>query len=229
MSFPTILDVRSYIRANNPLVTSSQVTDGFIGSNLTASVSYIEQATNRFFSARPGITLTYSTEGRAVIELPGVQNVTAATWPAGVPLTLSETYWLLPDVQQSGVYTSIQLRPFIRTGGGPSWLASPEWFDRGLDLHRYPGDWDAGPYNMGGLPNDLVINCDGGYVAGTEPAAYDDAVLLLTAWKTLRPASLLSGVATTTDGLVVSLAGIPDEVASFVNDWSLELPQAVSV
>jgi hypothetical protein len=229
MSFPVVADVRAYIQANNPIVTSSRVTDGWIGSNLTAAVSYIEQACNRYFSSRTGLTLTYSTEGRAQIELPGVQNVTAATWPAGVPLVNNQTYWLLPDAQQSGVYTGIQLRPYIRQGGGPSWLNSPEWFDRGLDLHRYPGDWDAGPYNMGGLPNDLVINCDGGYPLGTEPAAYDDAVLILAAWKTLRPASLLTGTATTTDGQTILMAGIPDEVARFINEWSISLPVAVSM
>lgn len=228
MSLTTIADVRNYIQANNPLVVSSRVTDGFIGSNLAAAISYIEQATNRYFQYRPGITLTYSTDGGAIVELPGIQNVTAATWPAGVPLVANTTYWLLPDTQQSGQYTSVQLRPFIR-GRGPTYLSSPDWFDRGLDLHRYPGDWDAGPYNMGGLPNDLVISCDGGYAVGTEPAAYNDAVLLLTAWKTLRPGSLLTGVATTTDGSTVSLVGIPAEVQMFIDQWGLTQPVAVSL
>lgn len=229
-----VQDIRDIIRANNPNITDSTLTDGVIGSNLRASQAFIERATNRYFADRPTQTYVYSTNGAPYIDIPGVRTVTAASWPAGVTLDLTAgtgTASLIPDAQQTGVYIGIQLRPFVRVGsGGPWWRSSPEWFDRNLDSPYYPGNYGGGDGLFAGIPNDLSISGDWGYADADLPEPFRDAVKLLAAWKTLRPGSLLSGVSTTAEGNVIDLSNMPTEVQMFISEWRLgSEPTAVSI
>ena len=197
--------VREYLSLNAP-GTDSKYTDATIGSNIRTAGWTLERAVSRVFGDVTK-TLTFSTDGQAQMWIPGLRTATSVTLQ-GAALTSDATFWLLPDVQQTGVATGIQFRAFGRNG----YLGNPEWFDRNLDSPYYPG-------NMGGLPNDLVIAGAWGYVAGTEPDPFLLATKALAAWYTLRPDALLSGTKFTPDGAIFDLSRYPTEVAAFIADW----------
>jgi hypothetical protein len=207
ISVQTVLD---YLSLNAP-GTDSKYTDATIASNIRAAGWMLERVCSRLFGDVTK-TLTFSTDGRAQMAIPGLRTATSVTLQ-GTALTANTSYWLLPDVQQTGVATGIQFRAFTRPGGDPRWyLGNPEWFDRDLDSPFYPGA-------AGGLPNDLVIVGDWGYVVGTEPDPFLLAVKAQAAWYTLRPDALLSGMKFTPDGGVFDLSRYPTEVAAFIADW----------
>lgn len=195
--------VREYMSLNAP-GADSKYSDATIGSNLGAAGWTLERAVGRIFGDVTK-TLTFSTDGRAQIAIPGLRTATSVTLQ-GAALTVDAGYWLLPDAQQTGVFTGIQVRPW----GVSGYLGNPGWFDYNLDNPLYGGI---------GLPNDLVIVGAWGYVAGTEPDPFLLAVKALAAWYTLRPDALLSGSKFTPDGAIFDLSRYPTEVAAFITDW----------
>lgn len=203
--FVSVQAVREYLSLNAP-GTDSKYSDATIGSNIRSAGWTLEHVTSRLFGDVTK-TLTFSTDGRAQMAIPGLRTATSVTLQ-GTALVANTNYWLLPDAQQTGVATGIQFRAFSNT----AYLGNPEWFDRNLDSPRYAGGW-------GSLPNDLVIAGDWGYVAGTEPDPFLLAVKALAAWYTLRPDALLSGTKFTPDGSVFDLSRLPTEVAQFVAEW----------
>ena len=140
----------------------------------------------------------------------------------GGPLTIAlppsnnGSCWFLPDVQQSGIYTGVQLRVFRNAeSSGPSWLANQEWFDRNLDSPYHPANRGGG-MSFNSLPNDLSITGDWGYADADLPEPLLHATKVLAAFYTLRPASLLADVAITPSGGVLNYAQMPPEVANTV-------------
>ncbi len=219
-AFVTAASVREYLGLNSPSVPAvsgeSKYTDSTIGSNIRAASWTLERATGRILGARTA-TLKFTTNGAAYVALPGLRSATSVTLQS-TTLDADATYYLIPDAQQSGVYTGIQFRAFgSGRGGGPWWLSNPEWFDRNLDSPLYPG-------NRGGatsLPNDLVIPGDWGYTDADLPEPVRHATKVLAAYYTKRPDAILSGGITTPDGNSFDLSALPVEVQAFVKDWRI--------
>lgn len=212
----TEASVREYMELNSPGSTS-KYTDATLGSNIRAAQGMLQRWTGRRFEDHTA-TLTFSTDGRAFLPIPGLRSVTSAPTLSGTALDVDDTYYLLPDSQQTGVYTGIQFRAFRTTGtNGPWWLSNPEWFDRNLDHPHYPANRGASMT----LPNDLVIAGNWGWTDALMPEPVRHAVKVLAAYFTMRPDALLTGGRFTPGGDVVDLSQFPIEVQVFVADWKV--------
>lgn len=211
----TEASVREYMELNSPGSTS-KYSDATLGSNIRAAQGMLARWTSRRFEDESA-TLKFSTDGRAFMPIPGLRTATSVTLQ-GSTLDADSTYYLIPDVQQTGVYTGIQFRAFRTTStNGPWWLSNPEWFDRNLDHPHYPA-------NRGGettLPNDLSIQGSWGWTDAQMPEAVRHAVKVLAGFLTLRPDALLTGGRFTPGGDVVDLSQFPVEVQAFVADWKV--------
>ena len=207
----TAAQVRGYMDLN-AVGSSSKYTDSTIGSNIRAAGAWMERRTGRVFGNQSATTKTFSTNGKASLMIPGLRTATSVTLD-GAALTADSTYWLLPDAQQTGLYTGIQFRAWGKSG--PPWyLGVPDWWDRGLDWGPPPGG--------GGLPNDLVIVGDWGYVDdATMPEEVRHVAKVLAAYFTKRPDAILGGALATPEGGVVDLSQFPIEVQAFVTEWRL--------
>lgn len=217
MTAPAFVDeamVRSTIDLN--AAGTSQYTSGTIGSNIRAASAWLERRTNRYFWDRPGETKVFSSGGRASVLIPGLRLATSVS-STGTTLTADESYWLLPDVMQTGLYTGVQLRAFRGARGGPWWLSHSDWFDRNLDSPYW--NWAGG--GNGSLPNDLSITGDWGLTSATYPDDLLTACRLLAAHLTVYPNAILGGGSATEQGSVNDLSGYPPFVVSFVRDWYL--------
>ena len=201
-------DVRTYLDISG---TSGKFSDAVIGSNIRAAASFLEKETGRQFERQTATTKIFTTEGRAQIAIPDLRTATAVTQQE-VALDANETFWLIPDRQQSGVYVAIQFRSFSQGGAGRSYLNNPQWFDRNLDR-----DWLR--YGYSSLPNDLSITGNWGH----DPYPHDflHAVKILAAFYTRRPDSVLADVAITPEGNELRYSQYPPEVRNFIPDWSL--------
>lgn len=209
--FVSVQEVRDYLSLNAP-GTDSKYSDATISSNIRSAGWTLEQACGRYFGQQT-LTLKFSTDGRAQMAIPGLATPTTVTLQ-GTTLVQDTTYWLLPDDQQTGVFTGIQFRAFRRPGTSREWYkGNPEWFDRDLDSPWYPGNYGLG----GTLPNDLIITGTWGYATIPDPVLL--ATKALAAWYTLRPDALLSGFRFTPDGNAFDLSKYPAEVFQFINDW----------
>ncbi len=212
--------VRDYMALNSPGSTS-QYSDGTIGSNIRAAANGLEKATQRWFMDRPATTWTTTTNGRAQVYIPGFRSFSSVTIQTA-PLTANASFWALPDAQNSGIFTGMQLRAFTSQSRDPSrpWLANPNWFDINADSPWYPPNY-GGAYAQSSLPNDLVISGDGGYTDANLPEAFLEAVKIWAAFKTMRPSSLLADVAITPQGGVVNYSSLPPEISSFIAEWRI--------
>lgn len=213
----TVLD---YMALNSPGSTS-QYSSGTIGSNIRSAAASLEKATQRWFMDRSTTTWTTTTNGRAAVYLPGFRSISGVTLQTA-PLYDSQSFWALPDAQNSGILTGLQLRPFTSQSRDPGarWLANPNWFDIAADSPFYPANYGGG-YNLTSLPNDLVVSGNGGYTDANLPEAFLDAVKIWAAFKTMRPSSLLADVAITPTGGVVNYSQMPAEVANFIQEWRI--------
>jgi len=173
-------------------------------------------------STAGSVTWTATTNGSPAVTLPGFRTVSSATQQS-VALVADSTYYLIPDVQQTGIYTGLQLRGYGTRSYGPGYLSNPEWFDRNLDHWRYGYDWTYS------LPNDLSVTGSGGYLDANLPEAVRHAAKVLAGWYTLRPNSLLANVSVTPEGANIDNSSLPTEVLQFIREWKLVGPQAVSV
>lgn len=204
--------VRDYLQATD---TQGQWSNELIGSNLAAARSNLSRWTGRQFEpqgSNSAVSKTFTTNGKAVITLPGLVSVTSVNLQ-DTALDADQTYWLLPDKMQSGTHTAIQLRPF-----GNDYRAHPSWFDRNLDRHPY--------WARGSLPNDLVIA--GHWDGGSWDPAYLTTWTVLAAWYTIRSDALFSNVRVTPSGNTFDLSDHPQEVRDFVDAWSLLKGEAVA-
>lgn len=226
-SFVSVASVLEYLQLNSP-GTTSQYSAATVGSNIRAASWTLEKVTQRWFNDRPAVTWTGTSNGRAQVYIPGFRTVSGVTIQTA-PLLSGSSFWLLPDAQNTGIYTGLQLRAFVSGGRNPSmpWLANPNWFDINADSPWYPPNYGGG-YNQSSMPNDLVVTGDGGYTAANLPEPLLHATKVLAAFYTLRPNSLLADVAITPAGGVVNYSQLPNEVVSFIREWTIG-EQAVSV
>ena len=215
-AFITASALRAYLELNS-VSSSSKYDDSTLGSNIRAASAFLQRRTGRQFADQTATKL-FTTQGRTAITIPGLRSATTVTLQS-TALTAESTYWLLPDAQQTGLYTGIAFRGF----GSRSYLSNPEWFDRNLDRQ-----WDryGGFYS---LPNDLSIAGTWGYTDANLPEALLHATKVLAAFYTKRPDSVLASVATTVEGTTLDYSSLPPEVQAFIDDWKLAGDQVVSV
>lgn len=216
-AFATEQAVRDILDLN--AAASSRFSPDTIGSNIRDASWFLERATNRIFRDEPTLTLKFTTNGEPAIYVPGLRTASSVTL-SGATLAEDSSYWLIPDVQQSGVSLAVQLRPFNRGQGSNWYLGIPDWFDRNLDSPK----WNAG-YRSSSLPNDLVIAGAWGYTDATLPEPVRRNTARLAAFYCLRSDALLSGARATESG-IFDLSNLPIEVQEFVASWKAG-PQAV--
>lgn len=198
---------------------TSRYSDDTIGSNLRTARGFLERKTHRWLYARAATTWKGTTNGRPFITIPGLRTATSVTL-AGSALTADDTYHLVADSLQSGLYTGVALRGYNLNTAGPWWLHFADYFDRNLDSPYRPGG-SFGPYPMASVPNDLVIVGDWGFAAGSEPDEVLTAEKLMAAHLTLVPDALLGGGSSTEQGSLNDLSGLPEYVVSFIQDWDI--------
>lgn len=191
---------------------TSKYTDQTIGSNIRQASWMLERATNRLYGDRTGTLRKFTTNDAAYVTIPGLRTATSVTF-AGSDLTADSSYWLIPDVQQTGVYTGLQLRGFQTRSGGPSYLAYSDWFDTNKDNPK----WAA----YGSLPNDLQITGDWGYAEADLPEPVRFATKVLAAFLTKYPDAVLAGSIQTANGGTIDFSGWPLPVQEFIASWSL--------
>lgn len=213
-AFCTVADVRTLIDLEAD--GTSKYGNGTIQSNIYAASEFIEKSCNRYFGNRSGITLTLTTNGEAAISLPGVRAITSVL-KDGSALTANETYYLIPDDQQSGVYTGLQFRAY-----GPYGLPST-WFDRGYDLPDFQRR-----VGLGSLPNDLTVVADVGYLDADLPQMLRLVTKALAGALTLYGPSVLTGTLVTPEGNTLATSAW-DLFEAFKKDWKLGDLMAVSL
>jgi hypothetical protein len=210
----TATSVREYLGLN-AVSGESKYSDTTIGSNIRAATWALARATGRVFVDETA-TKKFTTNGAAYLTIPGLRTASSISLQ-GTALTADSTYYLVPDVQQTGVYTGIQFRAFGTGRGGPWYLSNPEWFDRNLDRYPY-GPWGGSM----SLPNDLTIAGSWGYAShDSTPEPYLHAVKVLAAYYTKRPDALLSGAISTDQGSIFDLSRFPVEVRAFIEEWKV--------
>ena len=209
--FATAIQLRTYL-------DTSKATGRYTTENLdflleTAS-NQLERATGRLISASASNTAkTFTTAGRAVITIPDLRTASSVTI-AGATLTADESYWLIPSAQANDIYTGVQVRPFQGPGtGGKSYLAYPEWYDRGLDSPLFGAGFDRS------LPNDLVITGLWGWT--TVPNSWRLAAMALAGYYLKHADALNVGSGTTAEELVLDFSEFPSEVRQHIKDWQL--------
>lgn len=201
--------VRDYMDLQG--AATSKYSDTTINSNIRTSLSWLERKTGRRLHDTTE-TLVFTTDGAQTVTIPGLRTATSIAKNT-TPLTADSGYWLLPDTQQTGVYTGVS---FGTSGRGYSYLSNPEWFDRNLDSPRYQAYYAGRP---GSLPNDLVIAGNWGYT--TPPEEVVMAVKILAAFFTTLADANSSGGISTPDGNLFDLSSWPDSVQQFVQDFAI--------
>lgn len=197
---------------------TSRYSSDLIGSNIRAASYFLERATERIFHDEPTLTLKFTTHNADTVYLPGLRSVTSLSL-SGTAFVADQSYWLIPDAMQTGVYLAASFHPY----GTGDYRSNPEWFDRNLDSPK----WQSLQSSRRSLPNDLVIAGAWGYTDATLPEPVRDATKRLAAWLTLRSDALLSG-ARVTDAGIFDLSNMPTEVQAFVASWKSG-PQAVGL
>lgn len=222
----SVAEVRDYLQLeeDNPTGNSS-LSDGQIESNILAAQETLERMTRRWFVNRPDATYTATSMIRAIMPIPGFRTFTTVTWSQST-LIENQSFWALPDVQNTGIYTALQFRPF-RADMQPWYLANPGWWDQALDNPFYPGNYGGG-YAYTSMPNDLIVVGDAGYAPGTYPFAWLLAVKQLASFFTKQPASILAETIITGQGAVINYANLPSTVQAFAASWQAGIT-AVSV
>ncbi len=163
-------------------------------------------------------TKTFSTRGRASITIPDLISASAVTLNSSA-LTANSSYYLIPDSQNSGVFTAIDL-PQYRSPF--DFRAYSDWFDKAYDLPL-----SAARLRYGYLPNDLSITGVWGWTAIPPELAF--ATKVLAAWYTKRPDAVLSNTVQTPEGNILDLSRFPPEVNGFVQQWSIPLDTVASL
>lgn len=209
-------EVREYLQMDTDAtsIAASSIPTAQIESNILAAQETLERATRRWFVDRPATTYTMTTMLRPIVPIPGFRTFTTVTWSSST-LVANQSYWALPDAQNTGIYTSMQFRA-LRADNRDWWLADPQWWDKALDNPFYPGNYGGG-YASTSMPNDLVIVGDGGYA--TYPMAWLLAVKQLASFYTKQPASILANTIITAQGGIINYAELPATVSAFIASW----------
>lgn len=212
--FTTTNAVRDFLDLD--VDATSKYSDATIGSNIRAASWFLEKATNRFLGDRTQ-TLTFTTNGAASMTIPGLRTASSIQL-AGSAITADQSYWLIPDALQTGLYTGIALRGYNQRRDGPGYLAYSDWFDTNRDQI-----WRRGG-NFTSQPNDLSIAGSWGFVDNSDfPEPIRFAAKVLAAFYTKYPDAVLVGSIQTANDGSIDLSGFPLPVQQFVADWRLSI------
>lgn len=160
-------------------------------------------------------TRSFSTWGRASLTIPDLR-VAAGVTLNGVALVADESYYLIPDHNQSGVFTGIEL-PQNRYALSPG-------------LNTFDINYNHLGSRRDTLPNDLVIDGGaGGWGHIPLPDELLQATKVLAAYYTIRPDALLSGAKQTPEGNTFDLSGLPPEVDEFIRNWKIAPDTVASI
>lgn len=195
-------DVRDFAEVD---YTTGRYSDAALGSNIQAAQAFLERATSRQFEVQAATTKTFTSNGLAVVSIPDLTSATSVTLQ-GATLVADASYWLLPDVRNSGVYVAVQLRPFGSLR--PGYLANPEWFDRGLDL---PGG------STSSLPNDLAVTGTWGWAS--KPYDVLAGVKAYATWLAKRGDAVLAGAVQDPSGAVLDYSLVPIEMQAAITSY----------
>lgn len=206
-AFTNASNVRAYAGVMAINAQEDRWQEGPLGSNIRAASAFLQKRTGRQFEVQLNTTKTFTTNGEAFIAIPDLQSASSITL-AGSTMTLDTDAWLVPDAQQSGVFTGLQFRPFGRSA---DYRSFPNWFDTNLDRR-----WHRG-YSSD--PNDLSITGDWGH--DPLPDELISVTNVLAAWITRRPDSLLGGVSVTPGGTEIDMGALPIEVRLFIDAWKI--------
>jgi hypothetical protein len=213
-AFVSAADVRGYLELNSSASTS-KYTDGAISSNIQAASTFLERATGRWFAERLATTYVATSQGATALAIPGLRSATTVTQQS-TTLVADESYHLIADTMQTGLYTAIQFRGFGTRSYSHGYLSNPEWFDRNLDREWARGwDWRYS------LPNDVEITGTWGFADADLPYDLRHATKVLAGWYTLRPNSLLANVSVTPEGANIDNSTLPTEVQAFIASWRI--------
>ena len=211
-SFCTVADVRAVLNMAAPSSDAppNPGNSAVIGSNIAVASEFLQRITGRQFEAQPSTTKTFTSEGRAFVAIPDIRTASSVTLQ-GAALTSNQSYWLVPDAANSGIFIGIQFRQFSRA----DYRNNPEWFDRNLDSWLF---W-AKENNWGSLPNDLVITGDWGW--SPIPTDLWHATRVLAAWYTKRGDAIFSNVIQSPEGTLSDVSHMPPEVTQFIGTYTL--------
>jgi hypothetical protein len=231
----TPADVRQYLEFD-ATPSKSKYADGILYGHIAAANSYLEHETHRYLADHGSIVWSATTLLRAQITIPGFRTFSSVSWgPVGETVILnvsipgdgtSGPLYAIPDELSTGVYIALQQRPW-RVDNENWYLSVFDWWGRAYDSPFFPGNLGGG-YAWTSMPNDLLIQGEGGWAFGSSPDAYRHALLILASFFTKRSTSLLADVAITPGGGVVHYSRMPDEVRTFIDSWKLG-EQATSV
>lgn len=188
---------------------TSKYTDSTINSNIRTALTTLERLTKRRFADRTE-SLTYSSHGRDYITIHGFRTVSGVT-KSGASLVANSSYYLHPDMQQTGVSTGLS----FGIGRGNDYRSNPEWFDRDLDHPLYRA------YYSDVLPNDVVVTGATGYASADVPDEVLMATKHLAAYFTTLASANSAGFLSTPDGNAFDLSSMPPYVQAFVANWSI--------
>lgn len=206
-AFTNASNVRAYAGVDAINAADDRWNEPQLSSNIRAASAFLQKRTGRQFELQTAETKKFTTNGEAFVALPGLRTATSVSL-ASSALTADDTYHLIPDAQQTGVFIGIQFRPFGRRADYRSW---PDWFDTNKD-RRYG-------YGFTSDPNDLVIVGDWGYVDLPDELVH--ATNVMAAWIARRPDALLGGVSVTANGTEIDLSQVPIEVRMFIEEWKI--------
>lgn len=216
MAIPTSVEaVREYIGTSSAI---GQFGPGPIGSNIIVATAALQRATHRQFDQQTSTTKKFTTRARASLTIPDLQSTTSVVLN-GAPLVADSTYYLIPDVNNSGIFVAIDLPQYRDPLDYRTYF---DWFDKGYDSPL------AQARLRNPLPNDLVIG-PATWGWPSYPPEFSLAAKILAAWLTKRPDAVLSNVLQTPGGDVLDVSNWPPEVTKFVADWKIDTDAAVTV
>ena len=215
-AFVNASNVRAYLSVSQTAGTSStQWNDAIIGSNINAASSFLQRRTGRQFEAQTALTKKFSTHGKAYLTIPDIRTATSVVLNDAT-LTADETYYFIPDRNNSGVFVGIEFPGFRN-----QWNPGLNTFDINYNHLRWTG------YRYDTLPNNLEITGNWGHAP--LPDELLQATVVLAAWYTIRPDALLANARQTPEGNVFDLSGLPVEISEFINNWRIEVDAAETV
>lgn len=163
-------------------------------------------------------TKVFTTRGRASITIPDLISASAVTLNDSA-LTANSSFYLIPDVMQTGVFTSIDLPQYRDRFDYRSY---PDWFDKNYDSPLYQQRL------RNGIPNDLSITGVWGHSPIPDEVAH--AAKVLAAWYTKRPDAVLTNTVLTPGGDTLLLStDYPVEVQQFIQRWRIPLDEVASL
>lgn len=206
--------IRDYLQVTG---VTGQWSNSLIGSNVAAASNNLQNWTHRQFEpqgSNTAVTKSFSTAGMASVTIPDLRAVTTMSLN-GSDLVANETYYLISDRNQSGVFVGIEFPGARRT-----WSPGLNTFDINYNHMRW-GRYDT-------LPSNLSITGVWGHFP--YPPELLHATTVLAGYYTLRPDALLGGAVNRLEqGVIFDLSRYPIEVQTFVEQWRIESPMVVAV